>query len=670
MTMRTLTAPVGRLSRVERRADIDGLRALAILLVVVYHVWLGRVSGGVDVFLLVSAYLLTASFVRRADELGPSYLGAFWARRFARLLPAAAAVIVAVLVFTAIVLPTSQWQDMWRQAWASLLYVQNRELSAEAVDYYARSETFPSALQHFWSLSVQGQVFLLWPIVILAVVWLTRRTKIPVRHALIACFGAVFVASLAYSIWLTGADQQVAYFSTPARLWEFALGSLAALILPAISIPSRLSSVLGWTGLLALVTCGIVLDVGTGFPGVAALWPTLAAIAIMCAGQSRAAGRPTRLLASRPLTALGRIAYALYLVHWPILVAFMVWTDSTDVGLVGGVVVIAASLLAAWMLHRGIEQRPQRPATARRGLRAVAASVLVVAIPLGGWQLAEYVRATGMDPEANPGAAVLMPWIGAVAQTDVAVVPLGSQLDDEWIGLDEPCAGDFRAHDPIVRESCLSTMRDDDGPTLLVLGDSHAQQWMGALLPVLEEEGWNVVAVLKAGCPFAPEEEMDDECRAWRDGAEQYALDVPADLVMVMGTKAVADSPEERFPLGLEAPIEAIVESGSQVLLVRDNPRFDYDMFECAELSDDPATCAQPVEAVLAAENPSSWAAVDPSVHTLDLSEYLCPDGLCQAVIGNVAVYSDDNHLTGTYALSLAPAALAALRELPGVPIG
>lgn len=656
-----------------RRADIDGLRAFAIVLVVVYHVWLGRVSGGVDVFLLVSAYFLTASFLRRASSLRPADLAVFWAKRFARLVPAAAVTLFAVLGFAAAVLPGSQWQAIWSQSWASLLYFQNYELSAAAVDYYARTEAFPSILQHFWSLSVQGQVFVIWPVLILGAVFVARALRWSTRTVMTVMFAAVFAASFAYSVHLTAVDQQLAYFSTPARLWEFALGSLAALLLPGLRIPARWSALLGWVGIAALVTCGVVLDVGAGFPGFAALWPTLAAVAIILAGQTDGPESTSsyRFLASRPLAFVGRSAYALYLVHWPILVGYMTMTDSTDVGLWDGLVVIGISGAAAVVVQRAVELPVGRLLGGlRRDTVIVVASILVVAIPLASWQLGDRLRVATSDFESNPGAAVLMPWVAARATVDAPVVPSSTRLESDWVALDRACSGEFRPVGPAAAETCTQTDPIADAPTFLAIGDSHAQQWLGAVLPILRDEEWNVVALLKGGCAFAPGEDASEDCAAWRDEVEQFAVSMSADVVMLMGTRAFPSSPEERAPLGLSRPIDSIVESGSQVLLVRDNPRFDFDMYRCWEEFGADGSCDVPVSEVLAQNDPAAALTRDGTVYSIDLTEYLCPDGICTPVVGNVAVFLDDNHLTASYAATLAPAVLAALRMIPGIPLG
>ena len=215
------------------RNDVDGLRAVAILLVVIYHVWIGRVSGGVDVFLMISAFFLTGSFLRRMQDGRPLAVGSFLLSRFRRLMPAASVVLVATLLASWLLLSQTTWPQLWRQGWASLGYVQNWALATEGVDYYAGGSTLLSPLQHFWSLSVQGQVFVLWPLLFLVGALIVRATGRPAA-VMAALFGAVFAASFAFSIVETANRQGYAYFDTRTRLWEFAAGSLLAIALPGV----------------------------------------------------------------------------------------------------------------------------------------------------------------------------------------------------------------------------------------------------------------------------------------------------------------------------------------------------------------------------------------------------------------------------------------------------
>jgi peptidoglycan/LPS O-acetylase OafA/YrhL len=252
-------------------------------------VWVGRGSGGVDVFFVLSGFLIVGLLVRTLERDEAVDLGRTWTRLFWRLAPTAAVVLLASSVAAAIVLPASRWAQNLREVVASTFFVENWRLAFDAVDYYADNGA-ASVVQHFWSLSIQAQFYLLAPMLVLAVAELARARGVDVRQALLAALGATAVASFVYSVIATAFDQPFAYFDSRTRAWEFAVGGILALVLERLSPSPRARLALGWTGLVGLVMCGAVLDVGAGFPGYLALWPVLAAVAIIVAGQ---VGAPT-----------------------------------------------------------------------------------------------------------------------------------------------------------------------------------------------------------------------------------------------------------------------------------------------------------------------------------------------------------------------------------------
>lgn len=392
------------------RRDIDGLRAVAILLVVVYHVWVGRVSGGVDVFLMISAFFLTGSFVRRMDAGKPLAIGSFLLSRFRRLMPAASVVLAATLGACWLLLPQTAWPQLWKEGWASLGYVQNWVLAGDGVDYYAHDSALASPLQHFWSLSVQGQVFVLWPLLFLVGVPIVRWTRRSATLVMSVLFGLVFAGSLAFSIWETADLQTFAYFDTRARLWEFAAGSLLALALPRVRLPRILRAVLGWLGLVGLVVCGLVIDVRGGFPGYLALWPIISAALVIVAGTRPRNEHPElsdlgpgRLLATRPVLALGRDAYALYLVHWPILILWLTVREHTQASFLDGLLIIVVSLVLARTVTLLVERPLRLPAGERgrpwRNVGVIALCAGLVASVLTPWQVTTTAQAEALKTE-------------------------------------------------------------------------------------------------------------------------------------------------------------------------------------------------------------------------------------------------------------------------------
>ena len=651
-------------SRPSYRPEVQGLRALAVLMVVTYHVWFGRVSGGVDIFLLISAFLLTLSFIRKVEGGRALGLGRYWLHMFKRLLPAVVVVLLSVLAATALFVPRSRWSDILAQAWSSLLYFQNWVLAANSVDYYATDQSVASPLQHFWSLSVQGQVFILWPILFAVAALLARLTKMRFRQTVLIVFGAVFVLSLAFSIHETYTNQVHAYFDTRTRLWEFAFGTLLALALPYLKLPRPARIAAGWIGLAAMLSGGFILDVQGQFPGYVALWPLVAAALVIVAGQTQSAIGADRFLAWKPLIRLGDLSYALYLWHWPILVIYLIWRGREEVGLVGGAGIIALSLVLAYLTTKFVE-RPLRSmkwadVKKRRSAVVIAVCIALVAVPVAGWQQGLRVQKEQAEAEAvrnNPGARVLLDGYEDESAPDAPILPLLSSLGSEWATLDGDCSSyEDQPTDPVLAERCLGTSIQDYEKTLLVVGDSHSQQWLGAIKPMAEANRYRVFALMLGACPFGePNSERRPDCNDFNEAALRYAQELKPDAVVAVGTAANSVEAEDRVVAGLPEAAVDLADSGIPVVAIRDNPRFGVNMIQCAEASgpggDD---CTFPLEDKLSGS--AEMASVFESLQGLalvDMTDLICPDGRCSPVVGNMFVFLDDNHLTKSYAASM-----------------
>ncbi|UKA65616.1 acyltransferase [Arthrobacter sp. FW306-05-C] len=654
------------------RPEVQGLRALAVLMVVAYHVWLGRVSGGVDIFLLISAFLLTLSFVRKAESGKPFQLLAHWLHLFKRLLPAVVVVILGVLAGTWLILPQGRWPEVLDQAWASLLYRQNWLLADAAVDYYAQDHAGASPLQHFWSLSIQGQVFILWPLIFAATaIALSRLRRIPrlgrltYRGLLAVVFGTVFVLSLAYSVEQTATSQAYAYFDTRARLWEFALGSLLALVLPYLKPGRRLRVVLGWAGLAGMVSCGLVLTVDRSFPGYAALWPTLSAAAIIVAGQTGSRFGVDRLLSSRPAVALGDNSYALYLWHWPLLVLALAATGVEAPNLKQGLGIVAASIVLAVLTTRFVE-KPLRDwhwpkLRAWRTAVVIVACGAVLAGPVAVWQtsLTAEESATAAQPrELTPGALALTPENENTPAPRARTIPGPTALDNDWAGIDSPCTGANATSDPIL-EGCRQELPEEpSSKRIVVLGDSHAQQYLAALAPVAAARGWELVTLLMPACRFgADSETRNAECNAYNRASSAYVLEHRPDAVFTVASLTHEEAPFETEVPGYLEGVQPFAHAGIEVVGIRDNPRFTFNMPQCAQRHGAAAPACNPAlaESLVEPSPLENYRGKLPGLHLMDMSDFICARGVCPAVVGNVYVYKDDNHLTRTYVETMIP---------------
>ncbi|WP_159617739.1 acyltransferase family protein [Arthrobacter zhaoguopingii] len=648
------------------RPEVQGLRALAVLMVVTYHIWFDRVSGGVDIFLLISAFLMTLTFVRKAEAGTPFGLIRHWLHLFKRLLPAVAVVLLGTLGAALVLLPRAQWTLVLEHSWASLFYFQNWLLAAESVDYYADTSV-ASPLQHFWSLSIQGQVFVLWPLLFLGASLAAKAFRLRFRTVTAVLFGVVFAVSLAFSIYETNTNQAYAYFDTRARLWEFALGTLLALALPYLRLPRVLAVAAGWLGLAGMLSAGYVLDVEGEFPGFVALWPLLSAALVISAGQTGSRLGADRLLSWGPLVKMGDLSYALYLWHWPILVIYLVYRGRDAVGPVGGTGIIVLSLMLAYVTTRLVERPlrnlPKVEASRVRTLVVIAACLGLVAVPVGAVQQVMRVQAANLIAEAdtqNPGAYSLMAGFVDRSTGDTPPIPDLGSLKGEWGALAGECEGE---HAPdgdatVIRVCAFKPAEGTPSKEILVIGDSHVEQWVEPLELLAERHNYQLTTLLLGGCNYGTASETRSAgCNNFNEAATAYALKMRPDAVLTMATRSDKKTSAERAVAGLPEVAAVLGEAGIRVVGLRDNPRFTFNMIRCVEEHGaESDKCTFPLSEKLAATPPVPPAeASNGALRFVDMTDLICPDGTCSPVVGNVYVYLDDNHLTTTYTKTTLP---------------
>ena len=538
------------------------------------------------------------------------------------------------------------------------------------MDYYAVDREAVSPFQHFWSLSIQGQIFILWPLMILGCALIARKLGLSLRGLSAGVFGFIFVCSLAFSIHQTHTNQAFAYFDTRTRLWEFALGSLVALVIPYIR-PGKLSSVaLGWMGLLGMLSVGMVVQVQHAFPGYIALAPILAACAVIIAGQSGSPAGADRLLSSRPLIALGKASYALYLVHWPILILTLMVQGKDQADFATGTAIVLVSIALAFLITRIIETpiRNSQWVDARlaRGTAVLVALILVVLVPVLGWKWDLQQRISAVQradiSQDNPGAWVLLDQYRQPQEIDAPAIPAPEIAAKDWARLDGPCRDDS-APDPTPGdyELCFETGPVDAEKTVVVVGSSHPRQMAPAYAELAKQENWRLLSITRGSCTYGVHNvQREDECNDWNAQVRDYLLELSPDLVVLQSTMASKDSTEEILPLDFESSVRELTDSGIEVLGVRDNPRFTINLVECAVThGEDSPKCTFPVGEKLAAVNPARALENIDGYHNVDFTDTYCPSGQCRPVVGNVYVYMDYNHVSTPYSRSMS----GALRE-------
>ena len=665
------------------------LRAVAVALVVVYHLQPHLLRGGfvgVDVFFVISGYLITGHLLREHERTGRIRLPAFWAARARRILPSGLVCIAATLMTAYIVYPPTQWADLGLAGGAAALSVLNWLLAAQAVDYQS-SLNAATPLQHFWSLGVEEQFYVLWPLLVLVACAMAARRG---RGAIAVAFAVVIVASLAFSIVEARAQDPAAYFITTTRAWELAAGGMIALVLPRILVPQRIRTPLSILGLAAIGAGAAFIDGDTPFPGAAALVPVLGAAAVIAAGTAEGRFSPARVYAWHPVQRIGDISYSLYLWHYPPIVFFAVIAGRAP-GCAWSIVLGGGAVAIAWLSWRFIEV-PTRAsawlsARSRRslllGAGAIACAVaLAVSLPVTASRTeATWVRAAAaVEARGAQGAAAMTPAANRFftdGTTAMTPSPSVARHDQETL-LPGRCMAVPKA---TVTPVCVTGDRRGTIRVALV-GDSHANMLAPVIIALAEKRGWRVETHLHASCPFNLEERALETrggsvCHSPNAATLKALLADPPDIVFVANWASGDFEPSNtgRPPgvAGYATIWNRLAAAGSDVVAFKDvpRPRSNPLAVDClAAHYTAPQDCGMPrAQALQGRDIVEQAQRLAPEVRIIDLTDRLCGTRTCPAVIGNVVVYRDSNHLTDTFVQTLIPYVEQRLpRDLPTAP--
>lgn len=646
------------------RPDIEGMRGIAVLLVVLYHCGIPGFDGGfigVDVFFALSGYLITGLILNEIARTGKLSFRNFYARRARRLLPAAGLVILTTLLLGLLVYSPLELAGFAKWAAYTSLYFSNYMFVRDASNYFA-SDVATNPFLHTWSLAIEEQFYLLWPALIATALLLMKS-----RRRLAVLLTLISAISLALCIWLTHYRQPWAFFSLPPRAWEFGLGGLACM-LPAEKLGLRAgrTKLLGWAGLIAVLTGGCLYSPQTRFPGIAAFLPVAGTLATLISGtmisgtsiSGTSGGRSALavLLGSRILQYFGRLSYSWYLWHWPILL--MASVRFPDLTWRGKLIAAAVALLLAQITFLVLE-------------KPVRLSPFLIARPALSLGLVLLTAATGII-----GARV----VEANARHTLAA---GAQARF-WAA----------AHDsrPLFEGNCLAragvadVLQCDYGDrqsaaAVVLFGDSHAEHWFPAVELIANQKHLHLFTLLKASCPAARVQvysvnlkRQDVECSAWREAALQRILQLRPSLVILSETDSFVASPAhptrperplvpaEQWEEGLRSTVSYLDSHGVRTLVIADIPRAGFDVPICLSRAAAHRWATQDCEPTRqAALNEDARQAESAALRGLknarlvDFSDELCTGSFCQSVIGGEVVFRDSNHLTSSFARRLAP---------------
>jgi peptidoglycan/LPS O-acetylase OafA/YrhL len=701
------------------RPDIEGVRGLAVLIVVLFHAGLAGLIGGfvgVDVFFVISGFLITGLLLREHERTGRIGLLQFYARRARRLLPAAIVVLVATLIVALNVVAPIDRPAVGLDGAASAMSIGNIRFALAAGDYFT-SVTAPSPFLHFWSLGVEEQFYLVWPVLIL----LVARGANARRRVLVALI-VIVVASLAASLIVTDAAANWAFYSLPTRAWELGLGGLLAVGSVAFArMPGPIVGIAGWLGLGAITFAAVAFDSSLAYPGTAALLPSLGTVALL-AGGSRRLG-PGRLLSIGPLRFLGRISYSLYLVHWPILVLapLAVGSELDEIARVGldGLSLVAA--VGTWALietpfRKGLPNLAFRPGrTVSIGLGAVLAVVLLATGPTFGVPPVAIVAAAGTaevvttdathevvttdatddawpddTPTPTPGATPAGSPTPMPAANPTAILAKGPVPDIANSGTlpagVKPALAKARSDEERLRadgclafEAVMEPARCVYGNksakfVVALVGDSHAAQWFPALERLARHEDWRVVTFVKVSCPFidlrvrnlALKREYR-ECAAFNEATIAQLAELRPDLTLIsmsrLATRPMNEADDTIAAKG-SAVGRAVARIPGRTALIVDTPYAKRNVPSClSSHQDDIDACAIPHQTAFTERlgDVEAVASKASGAGLIDLTARICIADPCPVVVNGLIVYRDESHLTATFSRSLAPALMTAI---------
>jgi len=636
-----------RTSALPYRADIDGLRAVAILVVVLYHAGVRGFGGGfvgVDVFFVISGWLITQQLLGRS--VGSRHVGLidFWGRRIRRLIPAAFCMVVGTTILSWLFLSPLDWRLIVQRGVASTLYFSNLLFAWRAGDYFS-GPLKDSPYLHTWSLGVEEQFYLVWPLVFVTALALAHRRVPAFRRWLLGAMGAIFVISMVINLRQTAADSPWAFFGLPARAWEFAIaGIIAASVPPRAVVPRRLTGLVACAGLLMIVVAVLRFDGTTPFPGTAAILPVVGALLVLLAGHHvDSPAIPTRTLSTTPFVTLGLLSYSWYLWHWPLMTIAVqaLYRDTVSIRFVAAIAALGVAALSYRFVENPIRKSPRlrRSPALTYGLGALlTVGALVISGAFYGY------------------------WRHEIRREPYRTYDLVRQS--------------YQVNGCVIRTStegasyCESGARDSDR-TVMLIGDSHAQQWMQAFGDVAADLGVRMVLRHAGNCSSTPvqratatlsREERRRGCDGFQEQTQNLIDEIHPDVIVL----ADADGTKERMFTGsarqwraaVATQVEHLRDQGIAVGLVADSPQSN-DPLLCLARGLSRGRCTPKLVSARRLTDRYGPAIThleeQSALPVLDVNGDICDEQGCRIQVGDTWIFAAFEHLSQAFTVSQEP---------------
>jgi peptidoglycan/LPS O-acetylase OafA/YrhL len=659
------------------RRDIQGLRALAVVAVIADHLgWPDGGFVGVDVFFVISGFLITGLLLREYERRSTISYRRFYERRIKRIIPAATAVLFVTVCASYALLTATRFREILHDAAYSSVFIGNFHFAQKGVDYF-QQDLQPSPVQHYWSLAVEEQFYLIWPWLMLGLLLLGARVfGVQRRHARRvagAAIATITIGSLIWALHQTRSAPLVAYFATPSRAWELGIGAMVAIGATRLRFGPAQRRALAWSGLIGIIVSLFVVPQSPGFPAPWALLPVIATAMVIAAGASDNEDH-LPIMNNRPVQYTGEISYSLYLWHFPVVVLLtaLLAEGTLQFVLLAALLTAALSIASYHLLENPARHNDWftwtergRPAGIRRGwYKAAFVAVLVIALTAAG---AMAVR-SAVPPAATVAAVVLAQdtsvdrtdCFGAAAMDPTHVCPQRNRGDAVTPSTDaapQDVRDSFKCYSFAGQpmKACTIGSTRPDATAVAITGDSHAASLLAGLEPQLDALNWRLDVFIGNGCRWHAIRATSGGCTA---AMPQIQARLESGRYKLVITTAARGKPTDDVS-SYVAAMRPVAEGGAKIVVVNDVPDAGPETLDCIHRVGFSAQsdCGLSTGQAFAIKDQLVEAAKQvPGAAVVDLTAFLCDNGYCPATIGNVIVYRDTAaHLTATYARTLGP---------------
>ncbi len=630
----------------EYRNDIQGLRAVGALIIMIFHIWFNKVSGGVDVFFVVSGFLMASIVLKGYFSKGTVSPFPFWGGVIKRVAPSAYIVLGATLLASYFITSPVSIYSVLHEIIASALHLENIQLIRLSVDYLSTDRAI-SPVQQFWALSIQMQFYVVFPLILVPLAYLSKKkqTSAPLFLGVVS----IILASFIYAMMLSKNDPAMSYFNPLSRIWEFFFGSLSYLVIANIK-KIKYRQALGIVGIALIVGGAIFIPRGANFSGPISLIPVLGAVFIIMSGVG-GKGLVNNLLSHKFLVFLGGISFTIYLWHWPILIFYKEYFGYESVSLLQGLMIMIVSTILAYLTSKKIES-PFRKIPREKVLVNFSIGVLFfLPVMVAAFVFRHEVVSTTEKTLSALKREPVEPFAGDRIHLE----------EDDF----EPHRNRLLTIKKIVpaayAEGCNQSMTGEEVTTcdfgdlnadkeIVLAGGSHAVQWITALDEIGKNNNFKVINMTKAACPLGAVEDSNESCHKWNESALEEIANINPYAVITNSTRTDLDK-GEFIPESYIDSWKAINANGIEVIGIRDNPRFAFDVPECLHRNrnnPDPDTCTVDRADVLLATDPA--IEYQDLIKSIDMSDMFCTDDKCLTTFSGKIIYRDAEHISVEYA--------------------